>query len=108
MVALPDFSSVDTDTIEAVLEEAAKFAGGVLAPINRQGDVQGCRLEADGRVTTPDGWQEAYDQFRDAGWLGLSLPAEFGGQGLPRLVSTPVSEMWCSTNMAFNMLPILN
>lgn len=104
---LPGCEDASPDLVAAVLEEAGKFASGVLAPINRQGDLQGCRLEGE-RVITPDGWQDAYDQFREAGWIGLSLPQEFGGQGLPKLVSTPVWEMWFSTNMAFAMLPQLN
>ncbi|NYS76475.1 MULTISPECIES: acyl-CoA dehydrogenase [Halomonadaceae] len=104
---LPRCEDASPDLVAAVLEEASKFASGVLAPINRQGDLQGCRLEGE-QVITPDGWQEAYDQFREAGWIGLSLPQEFGGQGLPKLVSTPVWEMWFSTNMAFAMLPQLN
>ena len=105
---LPGCEEATPDLVGAILEEAGKFAAGVLGPINRQGDEQGCRLEADGRVRTPEGWQAAYNQFRDAGWIGLSLPQEYGGQGLPKLVSTPVWEMWFSTNMAFTMLPQLN
>ncbi|NMG35508.1 acyl-CoA dehydrogenase [Azoarcus sp. TTM-91] len=105
---LPGCEDATPDLVGAILEEAGKFAAGVLGPINRQGDEQGCRLEADGRVRTPEGWQAAYNQFRDAGWIGLSLPPEYGGQGLPKLVSTPVWEMWFSTNMAFTMLPQLN
>ncbi|MFY0992928.1 acyl-CoA dehydrogenase [Halomonas sp. C05BenzN] len=104
---LPGCEDASPDLVGAVLEEAGKFAAGVLAPLNQTGDRQGCRLEGE-RVITPDGWQAAYDQFRDAGWIGLSLPPEHGGQGLPKLVSTPVWEMWFSTNMAFAMLPQLN
>ncbi|MCB1900781.1 MAG: acyl-CoA dehydrogenase [Rhodocyclaceae bacterium] len=105
---LPGCEDASPDLVSAILEEAGKFAAGVLAPINQQGDLQGCRLDEDGSVHTPDGWQSAYDQFCEAGWMGLSLPQEFGGQGLPKLVSTPVWEMWFSTNMAFTMLPQLN
>ena len=105
---LPGCEEASADVIGAVLEEAGRFAAGVLAPLNRAGDEQGCRLLEGGRVATPEGWQQAYAQFCAAGWLGLSLPVEFGGQGLPKLVSTPVMEMWNAANMAFTMLPILN
>ncbi|MGY6566064.1 MAG: acyl-CoA dehydrogenase [Halomonadaceae bacterium] len=104
---LPGCEDASADLVSAVLEEAGKFAAGVLAPLNPVGDQQGCRLEGE-RVVTPEGWQAAYDQFREAGWIGLSLPPEHGGQGLPKLVSTPVWEMWFSANMAFAMLPQLN
>lgn len=107
IAALPHCEEASSDLVSAVLEEAGKFAAGVLAPLNQVGDLQGCRLE-DGVVHTPDGWQQAYEQFCDAGWVGLALPQEYGGQGLPKLVSTPVWEMWFSTNMAFAMLPQLN
>jgi len=106
--SLPGCEEASADVIGAVLEEAGRFAAGVLAPLNRVGDEQGCRLLEDGRIATPEGWQQAYAQFCAAGWLGLSLPVEFGGQGLPKLVSTPVMEMWNAANMAFTMLPILN
>ncbi|MBD3896775.1 acyl-CoA dehydrogenase [Halomonas sp. ML-15] len=107
IAGLPGCEDASPDLVGAVLEEAGKFASGVLAPLNQTGDRQGCRLEGE-RVVTPDGWQAAYDQFRDAGWIGLSLPPAHGGQGLPKLVSTPVWEMWFSANMAFAMLPQLN
>lgn len=104
---LPGCEDASPDLVSAVLEEAGKFASGVLAPLNQAGDRQGCRLEGE-RVITPEGWQAAYDQYREAGWIGLSLPPAHGGQGLPKLVSTPVWEMWFSANMAFAMLPQLN
>lgn len=108
IATLPGCEEATADLVAAVLDEAGKFAARVLAPINRQGDVQGCKLDGTGRVSTPDGWPAAYAQFRDAGWIGLSLPVEQGGQGLPKIVSTPVWEMWFSTNLAFTMLPQLN
>ena len=78
---LPGCEEAGADVIGAVLEEAGRFAAGVQAPLNRVGDEQGCRRLEDGRVATPEGWQQAYARFCAAGWLGLSLPVEFGGQG---------------------------
>jgi acyl-CoA dehydrogenase len=104
---LPDCSDATPDTVAAVLEEAGRFASGVLAPLNSVGDREGCRLE-DGRVFTPQGWKEAYRQFAEGGWVGLGLSADYGGQGLPKCVATPVWEMWFSANTAFTMLPQLN
>lgn len=107
ITALPGCEDVTPDLATAVLDEAAKFATGVLAPLDRPGDIQGCRLE-DGTVHTPEGWQEAYRQFMEGGWVGLGMAAEHGGQGLPKLLATPVSEMWHAANLSFSLLPPLN
>lgn len=96
----------DPELANAVMEEAAKFASGVLAPLNAVGDVQGCRFQ-DGKVITADGWREAYQQFAESGWIGLALPEAFGGQGLPKYIAQPVNEMWLSANLAFVMFQAL-
>lgn len=104
---LPGCEDATRDTVAAILDQAGRFAAEVLGPLNRVGDLQGCRLDGE-RVVTPDGWLDAYRQFAAAGWVGLGQPAEYGGQGLPKIVSTPVWEMWFATNTAFAMLPQLN
>nr|MBA3776193.1 acyl-CoA dehydrogenase [Betaproteobacteria bacterium] len=104
--ALPGCEEVNGELVDAVLGEAAKFASGVLAPLNRPGDQQGARF-ADGAVASADGFREAYRQFIEAGWNGLSGQQQFGGQGLPEIVSVPVSEIWNSANMAFCLCPML-
>ncbi len=103
---LESLEGFDTDLANAVMEEAAKFASGVLAPLNQVGDVQGCRFE-EGKVITPDGWKDAYRQFSESGWIGLALPETFGGQGLPKYIAQPVNEMWLSANLAFVMFQAL-
>ena len=79
------------------------FLKTCLQPLNRIGDLEGCKRSADGTVTTPKGFKDAYKQVTEGGWLGLSAPVEFGGQGLPVTLSQTVSEFQCSANMAFSM-----
>jgi len=102
---LPGFADATPDLIAAVLGEAAKLSENVLQPLNRIGDTQGCTRHADGRVTTPDGFKEAYRQIVDGGWVGLSAPTEFGGQGLPATLTAIINEFLCAANMAFAMYP---
>ena len=102
--SLPAHADVDADTINAVLEEGGKFAAEVLAPLNQSGDLQGCTLDiATHEVTTPMGFRQAYAQFVEGGWPALSCAPEFGGQGLPFLVSQAMSEMLNSANQAWTM-----
>jgi acyl-CoA dehydrogenase len=100
---LPGFSDVSRDVISAILDEAAKFTQEVLQPLNRVGDMEGCKRHDDGRVTTPKGFREAFDQLREGGWMGISAPEEFGGQGLPTMLTSCVGEFMISANMAFSM-----
>ncbi|CUA81674.1 Acyl-CoA dehydrogenase related to the alkylation response protein AidB [Gulbenkiania indica] len=104
--ALPGNEDCTVELVDAILEEAAKFAEGVLAPTNRAGDA-GAKWSPDFSVRSPEGFKEAWQQYVEAGWAGLRAPAEFGGQGLPALVSTAAEEMWCSANLAFSLAPLL-
>lgn len=95
------------DVADPILEEAATFASEVLDPINQSGDKEGCTWK-DGNVTTPKGYKEAYAQFAKAGWIGLPVPAEYGGQALPSLMLGPTLEMWNASNVGFANGPLLN
>jgi alkylation response protein AidB-like acyl-CoA dehydrogenase len=103
--SLPRFSEASRDVVEAILEGGASFASEVLQPLNAVGDRLGCALGPDGQVRTPDGFRQAYRQMSDDGWMAMSADQEWGGQGLPRVVSLPVLEMCSSANMAFAMYP---
>ena len=102
---LPGFADASMDTVEQILEEGAKFADGVLAPLNHVGDTQGCKWSPDNTVKTPDGFKDAYHQMVEAGWPALGSDPAYGGQGLPAVVNVAFSEMTSSANMAFGMYP---
>ena len=103
---MPGCEEASTDVVTAVLEEASRFAEEVLSPLNHVGDREGARFQ-DGQVTMPKGFKEAYKLFAESGWTALGSESEWGGQGLPILVATPVTEMWKSANHAFSLCPLL-
>ncbi|MGH8190538.1 MAG: acyl-CoA dehydrogenase C-terminal domain-containing protein [Rhodanobacteraceae bacterium] len=106
---LPGCEGLNRETIDAVLDEAAKFSQTVLAPLNATGDEQGCSFDKKtGNVTTPEGFKRAYQQYVEGGWAGLTAPEAFGGQGLPETVGAPVKEMIDSANLAWSTYPLLS
>ena len=101
---VPGYDDLDRDFTAAILEEAGKISTDIFAPLNAIGDQQGVRLE-NGVVHTPDGFKAAFDQFREGGWAGLDCDPEYGGQGLPHVLSTATGEIFSAANMAFMMYP---
>ena len=106
---LPGYEEFAGDMVAAVLEESARFASGVLSPLNVSGDRAGVRwdAEAGGRVRMADGYREAYQQFIEAGWNAYAADPQYGGQGLPKLLGAAVQEMWMSANLSFSLCPLL-
>ena len=106
VTALPGCEETTSDLVDAILEEAGKFGSEVLAPLNHSGDIEGCVLE-NGIVRTPKGFKEAYTQFIEGGWNGLPCDANYGGQALPWLLATSVSEIYHASNLSFMLNPML-
>ncbi len=107
LAQLPGYTEATAETVDAILEEAAKLCEEVLFPLNQSGDAEGCVYEG-GSVRTPKGFKEAYETFCRSGWTGLSCKTEYGGQGLPLLLNFVIDEMVCSANMSFGMYPGLS
>ncbi len=106
VAALPQYAEATPDTAQAVLEEAATFAGDVLAPLNHPADREPSAWR-DGAVTTSPGFKQAFRQYAEAGWQGMTHPIEYGGQGLPGLLGAPCSEMLNAANLSFALCPLL-
>ena len=104
--SVPAFERAPVAVVEAVLAEAAKFIEQVVAPLNQSGDLEGCRIE-DGRVRMPAGFHEAYDAYVAGGWGGLAADPQYGGQGLPYVLSLAIAEMMAGANLSFSITPEL-
>ncbi|CAG0932368.1 partial 3-methylmercaptopropionyl-CoA dehydrogenase, partial [Planctomycetaceae bacterium] len=106
LASLPGFGDTGGEVVDAVLDEADRFASDILAPLNRIGDTERARWQ-DGVVTTPPGFRDAYLRFAENGWNGIGCDPEYGGQGMPKLVTTAVYEMWKAANLSFSLCPML-
>ncbi|MFQ8431384.1 acyl-CoA dehydrogenase [Amaricoccus sp. W119] len=106
LARLPGYEEATPDLTDSILEEAGKIASGVLAPLNRVGDLDGAKLTDAGVRTTP-GWSGAWGTLIEGGWNGLSYPTEYGGMGLPGVLNLAVQEMWAAANLAFSLCPML-
>jgi alkylation response protein AidB-like acyl-CoA dehydrogenase len=106
-LSLSGFEEASPDLVEAVLEEAARLAGEVWAPLNASGDRQGCTRRDDGSVTVPEGFADAYRAYAEGGWNGIGVSEALGGQGLPEVVASAVQEMLHGANMALGLCPML-
>jgi len=102
LCGLPDFTEFDEDIFKMIINEVSTFSEQILAPINKNGDRQGCRIE-NGTVLTPDGFPKAWERFGEGGWLSMNSPAEFGGQGLPEVIAILGKETQLAANQGFTV-----
>ena len=101
------FDPSTVDIVETVLDAAGKLAKEEIEPINQSGDLQGVKIDSAGKVTTAEGFKEAYQHYVEGGWGSLQFSPEYGGQGIPFVVAASVQEMWHSANMSWGLCPLL-